>query len=94
MNVLKSSVDLIKEPLTLICNLSLQNGIFPDQLKVSKVTPVFKSGKLNELNNYRPISILPSIGKIIEKVVSDQLYNYFEGNNLINENQFGFRRGR
>ena len=72
----------------------MQNGIFPDQLKVSKVTPVFKSGKLNELNNHRPISILPSIGKIIEKVVSDQLYDYFESNNLINENQFGFRRGR
>ena len=94
MKVLKSSIDIIKDPLTLICNLSLQNGTVPDQLKISKVTPVFKSGKLNELNNYRPIAILPSIGKIIEKIFSDQLCTYFESNDLFNDYQFGFRGGR
>ena len=94
MKVIKLSVDLLIEPLMHIFNLSLQNGTMPSQLKISKVTPVYKNGKTNNVNNYRPIAILSSIGKIIEKIVTEQLYDYFETNNLLNSSQHGFRRGR
>ena len=94
MKVIKHSLDAIISPLTDICNLSLQNGSMPSQLKVSKITPIFKSGSSEDINNYRPIAILPSIGKIIEKVVSDQLYDYCEVNGLLSDCQYGFRKGR
>ena len=78
--------------LTHIINQSLCTGIFPDTLKTAKITPVFKKGDQHITDNYRPISLLPVISKIFEKVVFLQVYEYFTENKLLYENQYGFRK--
>ena len=60
---------------------------------MAKVTPVFKSGLNSNLNNYRPISVLPVFSKVLEKCIYNRLLNFLEKCNIINENQFGFRTG-
>ena len=80
--------------MTHIINLSLSSSIFPTDWKRSKVMPVFKSGSKSDINNYRPISIIPDVSKIIEKVVHLQLSYYLQENKLLNKNQFGFRKRR
>ena len=79
-------------PLAHIFNISVKDGIFPDKLKSSRVVPVFKNGDQREVNNYRPISLIPSFAKIIEKIISYKLINHLEINNLLTANQFGFQR--
>mgnify|MGYP001799024102 CR=1 FL=1 len=66
-------------------------GIFPDAFKLAKVIPVFKKGQINECSNYRPISLLSNLGKLLEKVVHRQLYNFLDHENLLYDLQFGFR---
>ena len=61
--------------------------------KTAKVSPLYKDGSCNDVGNYRPISVLPILGKILERVVYDQLYAYFTDNNLLNPCQSGFRPG-
>ena len=90
-NVLKHSSSLISTPLTHIINLSLRTGIFPNKLKFAKVLPLFKSGDRGDINNYRPISILPAFNKIFEKIISFRLVTYLEQNNLLAVQQHGFR---
>lgn len=92
--ILKHSSSVISTPLTHIINLSLKTGTFPDQLKKAKVVPLLKSGDRGDINNYRPISILPAFSKIFEKIISVRLINYVESNNLIIAQQHGFRAQR
>ena len=68
----------------------LTKGIFRDKLKIAKVIPLFKKGEKSIFSNYRPISLLPSISKLFEKVIYQQLYKYFEDLNLLYESQYGF----
>ena len=77
-------------PLKIIINDSLQNGIVPDQLKVAKVLPLYKSGNKQDFSNYRPISLLNVFSKVLEKAAYKQLYEWFEQKFLI-KTQFGFR---
>ena len=58
---LKDTAYIISKPLTYVINLSLQEGLFPDDLKAARVSPIFKSGAKNTFDNYRPISVLPSL---------------------------------
>ena len=88
--ILKASAPFILSPLTYIFNKLLSSGIFPDRLKYSEVQPLFKKGKKTEIANYRPISLLPSFSKIIEKIIYKRLNCLFENNILTNE-QFSFR---
>ena len=74
-----------------IVNQSLCTGIFPDRLKIAKVIPLFKKGDQHVLDNYRPISLLPVISKVFEKIVYNQLFKYFTDNNLFYTSQYGFR---
>ena len=76
---LKQYSSILTKPLTKIINQSLSTGIFPDKLKIAKVIPIHKDNDLDQniLNNYRPISILPCISKIFERVVYDQLFFLF-----------------
>lgn len=92
MFIIKSVIDFIKEPLCKIVNQSLEQGIFPNKLKYAEVKPLFKKGDPNEFSNYRPIALLPCFSKIFEKVVKEQLTEYLEDNNLLNQSQFGFRK--
>lgn len=76
-----------------LVNLCFNTGTFPNLLKQSIITPVFKSGDGDDVNNYRPISVLPSISKILEKLINNRLLNYLNKYDLISKSQFGFRQG-
>ena len=89
--LLKAIGNELSKPLTIIINQCLLTGIFPDLLKIAKVKPLFKRGDTAQLNNYRPISLLPTISKVFESVIYSQLYAYFNDNNLMSEQQYGFR---
>ena len=88
---LKQISPTIRTPLTLLINQVLNTGIFPERLKLAKVIPVYIP-KL--INNYRPISLLPVISKVLEKFIANQLSKYFEDKyKLFHDNQYGFRTG-
>ena len=89
LKVIKAS---ISPSLTIIINQMLTTGIFLDAFKLSRVIPLFKKGDSSLLVNYRPISLLPTISKIFEKVIHDQLYEYFDKYNLLAEQQYCFRK--
>lgn len=93
MNIIKIINQTISPVLCYLINRSLEIGIYPNCLKTSKVIPLFKSGDPKEAGNYRPISLLPALNKIFEKVLYNRLQSFFEKNNIINDNQFGFRKG-
>ena len=90
---LKQISPTIITPMTLLINQVFNTGIFPERLKLAKVIPVFKKGDSKLINNYRPISLLPVISKVLEKIIANQLSKYFEDNKLFNDNQYGFRTG-
>ena len=69
MWLVKDSNEFITRPLVHIMNLSISSGIVPDQLKIVRVLPIFKSGEMRVFSNYRPISVLPIFSKVFEKVV-------------------------
>ena len=81
----------ISKPLTQIFNLSFKTGIHPDALKTARVIPIFKKGSKLLVSNYRPISLLSNLNKILEKLMFNRVYNYLERNNIIYKLQFGFR---
>ena len=89
---LKMSATVISQPLATILNLSITNGIYPDDLKKAKVTPIFKKGEKQDINNYRPISVLPIITGIFERHISTCLIDFLDKHKLIYECQSGFRR--
>ena len=91
---LKDTIYNIVRPLTHIINLSLKTGTFPDKLKVARVSPIFKSGAKDSFDNYRPISILPTLSRIFEKCIYTQLITHLESNKLLSDHQYGFRSHR
>lgn len=92
--IFKLAIDDLASPLADIINNSLSSGIFPESLKSAIVIPVFKSGSELDMNNYRPISILPLISKIFEKCVNVRLNKYLAKSNIISNFQFGFQKGK
>ena len=72
-------------------NLSIITNTFPHDWKVAKVFPLYKSGELNDPNNFRPIYALLTIARVFERLVCEQMYAYFAENNLIQPRQYGFR---
>ena len=91
ISLIKQSIQIIADHLAHIINLSITHGIVPDQMKIARVTPLFKAGDRSLFTNYRPISILPSFSKFVEKVVYNRLYNYLSQLEILCDNQFGFR---
>ncbi len=92
--LLKNIAVEVSLPLFHILNLSLTTGVFPKALKTSRIVPIFKTGDPESCDNYRPISLLSSMSKILEKIVCVQLVNHLDRNNLLYINQFGFQRGK
>ena len=76
-----------------IFNSSLARGIFPDDLKIAPVTPVFKAGDDKELGNYRPISVVLCFSKILEGIMYNRLLSYLTANEILHKRQFGFQKG-
>ena len=91
--LLKQIKHIIVQPLTLIINQSLTSGIYSDKFKISKITPLHKKDDRTVISNYRPISLLhiPTMSKIVERIMHSQFYAYFNENSLIAEQQYGFR---
>ncbi len=90
--LVKTVKDALIKPITIIINQMLNTGIFPDKLKIAKITPIFKKGDESLFTNYRPISLLPAISKIFEKVLFKQLYEFFQNKKLFYNAQYGFRK--
>ena len=78
---------------TFIFNLCIETGKYPQTLKKARVIPVYKSGNKSCVSNYRPISTLMSINKILEKITHTRMIKFIENNNLLSSSQFGFRKG-
>lgn len=89
--LIKTIKTALLSPLTTIINQMLNTGIFPDKLKVAKVIPIYKKDDETLFTNYRPISLLPAISKIFEKVIFKQLYAFFHEKKLFYNAQYGFR---
>ena len=92
MAVIKTIGSHIATPLSHICNLSFITGNFPTDMKIAKVTPIYKSDSRDEFSNYRPISLLPNFSKILEKLMSNRLNDFLNQNNILFEQQYGFRQ--
>ena len=89
--LLKLAMPFIEDSLVYLFNTSLETSQFPDPWKIARVSPIFKDGDKTEKSNYRPISELPVVSRLFEKLVFNQLYQYWNGNCFINSNQSGFR---
>ena len=91
MSLIKHIIVSLADPLTHICNLSFETGVFPEKMKVAKVVPLFKSGEKNVFTNYRPVSLLPQFSKILEKLFNKRLEKFLNKNKILSDNQYGFR---
>ena len=92
LKMLSVILDLIIIPLAHIINMSFLTGVYPDLLKIGKIVPIHKGGSSQDVNNYRPISLLSIFDKIIEKLIHKKLYGFLEEHNILYHNQFGFRK--
>jgi len=90
--ILKMSAPYILSPLTYIFNKILSTGVFPDRLKFSEVKPLYKKGNTSDFSNYRPISLLTSFSKVIEKIIHKRLYHYLDQQKVFVNEQYGFRQ--
>lgn len=91
MRLLKDAGYAVIETLVEIFNVSIQTGIFPDDWKFAKVSPIYKEGDKSDCGNYRPISVISAVAKLFEKLMYAQLSSFLIENNIINEQQSGFR---
>ena len=89
---LKDGAKVLSKPISDLCNLSITSEKFPDPCKISKPKSLYKKGSLTEPCNYRPISLLPLISKVIEKVIQDQTSTFPNSKNLLYTYQSGFRK--
>ena len=91
--LLKECPDLISWSLAPIFNQSIDTGIFPDEWKNARIKPLIfkKAGSRSDPSNYRPISIIPIVAKVFERIIYDQLYHYLNENNFLSRHQSGFR---
>ena len=90
IKVVKYVIPVICKPLSIIFNQSLCSGTFQTKMKIARVTPIHKKGKQNNVNNYRPISVLPIFSKILEKCIYKRLIEFLDKHNILLQNQFGF----
>ena len=81
-------------PLEHIFNLCIEKSIWPKQLKIAEVVPIFKSGDKHLATNYRPISLISNIAKLLEKIIHCRLLIFLNKNKILIDNQFGFRKNK
>ena len=91
MHLVKNSFDIISKPVMYLIHLSLEKGIFPNNLKTANIIPIFKAGDIDIFTLYRPISILSSFSKIYEKIMYNRLVDFIERFEILCSLQFGFR---
>ena len=91
--LIKASSKLISPYLSYMYTMCMSLGVFPNVFKLSRITPIYKKGNKELIENYRPISTLPIFGKIFEKVIYSRLYTYLISKGILKDSQFGFRKG-
>ena len=91
LRLLQKSLDNYIIPLTHIINQSLREGLFPSELNLAKVYPIFKASATNEITNYMPISVLPIFSKVFEKIIYNYLIELMD-HDILYSYQFGFRQ--
>jgi hypothetical protein len=91
--LVKSCRNEILHPLLHVFNLSLEHGIFPNKLKTAKVIPLYKSGDTTLMSNYRPISLISPLAKLLERLMHRRVMSFFDRYNILYDYQFGFRKG-
>lgn len=94
VQIISSIIQSISPFLAIVFNSCVASGVFPDLMKLSKVIPLFKSGSTTDPTNFRPISILPTLSKIFEKIILKQMLKHFNSQKLFHSKQFGFTKGR
>ena len=92
LTLVKRTMHLYLKTFTLIINQAFYDGVFPRELKIAKVIPIYKSGSTMELNNYRPISVLNIFSKVFERPMYDRLTQFLDKYNIVYHNQFGFKQ--
>ena len=90
-NTVADGYNSLKNVLFHAFKVSIQQGIFPDSLKIAKVTPLFKFGDKDNISNYRPTSTLPVFPKVLERIMYNRFYNHLDSKGLLYEKQFGFQ---
>ena len=90
-NIIIKVFDETIYPLFMIFLFSFNEGIFPEPLKVVKFSPIFKVGNVEEIRNYRPVSVLPIFSKVLEIIMYNRTYQYFRENDMFFSKQFGFQ---
>ena len=85
-------IDTLVTPITYIINLSLREGVFPCELKIAQVLPLYKNNDPMLFNNYRPISLLPFFSKVFERLMYNRLIDFIEKHHLLYQFQFGFHK--
>ena len=91
--ICKDAFMVIPNQMAYLFNVSLETGIFPQAWKAAKVVPLFKGGDRESRNNYRPVSLLPLPGKLLEKIVHKRITEFFDANQFLIKEQGGFRKG-
>ncbi|PZC78071.1 hypothetical protein B5X24_HaOG202606 [Helicoverpa armigera] len=92
--IIKRYANVLVPPITHICNLAISSGVFPSDFKTAIIKPIHKGGGKDCVNNYRPISILPALSKVLERLLNQRLIKFLESKALLSPAQFGFRNGR
>ena len=92
--IIKENRDKLVKPITHMINTSISSGTFPEMYKKAVIRPIYKGGNVEDINNYRPVSLLSNVSKIIEKAVKEQLVSYLEEEKFFVESQLGFRRNK
>ena len=90
-NIIKQCFGTLNRPLHYIYNIYFQTGVFPEEMKIARVTPIFKGGEVSDLENCRPISVLCCFSKILGKIMCNCLYKNLRNNNILYKKQFGFQ---
>ena len=89
---LKDAAPVIAKPITYLVNLTISTGLIPTEWKDRRVTPICKSGARNDVNNYRPISVLPPVSRIMERAIQVQFLAFLTEHDLLSDYQSGFRK--
>ena len=92
-NVIKKCFGESCEPLKYLFNLLIVKGLFPHDLNIAKVTPIYKADNSSNISDHRPIYVLPCFSKMLERIMYNLLQKYLKDQNILNDKQFGFRTG-
>ena len=92
-NAVKKCFDELCEPLKHVFNLSIETGVLPDKLKITRESPVYMAGDSSDLTNYRPISVFPCFSKILQRIMYNCLFSYVYQEKILYSKQFGFQSG-